>query len=415
MLLEFSIENYKSFKTLQVLSLQASAQREPKELPISVRRLHAPGPSGLNILKTKAIFGGNASGKSNLVMAMATFWKIIHDSLMPENVLKEEMIPYRLDRKTIGKPSYFQIIVVMNGVQYRYGFEADQERIHSEWLYVKKKAETNYFIREKQKIISYNKNSFGEIKEVLNKNNTLYKKDTLVLSVLNALSASVSSVLFSGIIHSISINSGGIFSKGYWTKLAVQQFKSDSTYQKFVRDLLQSVDDSIVGFEINEVSIEGGSETQQFDILVTKRKQGKSEVQFSLEKEEGEGTQKVFAISYALYKALRNGGAFIIDEFDARLHPLLTRKIISLFQSIYTHNEAQLVFISHDSNLLDSSLLRRDQITFVEKSKSGESEIYDLADVKGVREHDLFEKNYLKGKYGGLPYLSDFENIVANG
>ena len=122
----------------------------------------------------------------------------------------------------------------------------------------------------------------------------------------------------------------------------------------------------------------------------------------------------MFDYSSVIYHSLIQGQTLIIDEMDSMLHPKLTRKIIDLFQSPDAHPEAQLIFVTHDTNLMDSELLRRDQITFVEKVDEGYSEIFDLSDIKGVRAKDLFEKNYLKGNYGALPTLNRMEKALLD-
>ncbi len=413
MILEFSVENYKSFQDLQVLSLQTAALKEV-ETDISFKRTHqiegAP-----KIVKTKAIYGANASGKSNMIAAMASFWRVIYNCLQPDNVLIDVIDPYRLTEHDLLRPSYFQIIILIKGVQYRYGFEADRQKIHSEWLYVKHKAETEYFIREGQEIISYNKNRFSEIKQIVDKNNKLFKENTLILSVLNALNAPVSAPLFEKLTRGITISVGDM-ETSFWKKFSIDFFHQNLDYKAFAIDLLKGVDDTISDFTIKESKkpFSGDFTEIQNKITIT-RQLGDSKAYFNFDKEEGEGTQKMFGLSGALYNVLKSGYALIVDELDARLHPKLTRQIIEMFYSEWAHDEAQLIFVTHDTNLLDAALLRRDQITFVEKNKNGASEVYDLSDVKGVREKDLFEKNYLRGKYGGLPYLKQLENSLING
>jgi len=122
---------------------------------------------------------------------------------------------------------------------------------------------------------------------------------------------------------------------------------------------------------------------------------------------ESEGTQKLFELSPYIYDAIREQEVIVVDEFDARFHPLLTRKIVELFNS--TENQgAQLIFTTHDTNLLSSNLLRRDQIEFVEKDRFGASHLYSLVEFKGIRKTASFEKDYIQGKYGAIPFLGDF-------
>ena len=129
---------------------------------------------------------------------------------------------------------------------------------------------------------------------------------------------------------------------------------------------------------------------------------------------ESEGTKKFFNYSSIFLEALKTGKALILDEFDAKFHPLLSRKIVELFNSKANKANAQLFFVTHDSNLLDAKLLRRDQIYFAEKNKQGETSIYSLVDLQGVRNDASFEKDYIKGKYGAIPFLGNFEELFEN-
>lgn len=128
---------------------------------------------------------------------------------------------------------------------------------------------------------------------------------------------------------------------------------------------------------------------------------------------ESEGTNKMYEISTFIINALREGRVLVIDEFDARFHPLITQKIVELFNSQGNKN-GQLIFVTHDTNLLSADLLRRDQIDFVEKDTYGSSHLYTLVQFKGVRDNDPFEKNYIKGKYGAIPFVGDFNNLFAH-
>ena len=138
--------------------------------------------------------------------------------------------------------------------------------------------------------------------------------------------------------------------------------------------------------------------------------EGKSNFSFSMQ--ESEGTRKMFELSPFIYKSLKENTPLIIDEFDSRFHPLLTKKIVELYNSA-ENKSAQLIFTTHDTNLLSSELLRRDQIDFVEKDKYGASHLYTLVEIKGVRNDASFEKDYIQGKYGAIPFLGDFTNLIT--
>ena len=139
-------------------------------------------------------------------------------------------------------------------------------------------------------------------------------------------------------------------------------------------------------------------------------KQKDSKHLFAFNGQESEGTKKIFELSPFIYLALKEGTPIIIDEFDARLHPLLTKKIIELFNS-ESNSTSQLVFVTHDTHLLSADLLRRDQIDFVEKDKYGASHLYTLVEFKGIRNTASFEKDYIQGKYGAIPFLGNFNKL----
>ena len=142
-----------------------------------------------------------------------------------------------------------------------------------------------------------------------------------------------------------------------------------------------------------------------------KEKIGEANLQFL--SSQSEGTLKMFEISTFIIKAIENNETLVIDEFDARLHPLVSKKIVELFNS-QANSGAQLVFATHDTNLLSADLLRRDQIDFVEKDKYGESHLYSLVQFKGIRNNASFEKDYIKGKYGAIPFLGDFNQLFKS-
>jgi hypothetical protein len=133
--------------------------------------------------------------------------------------------------------------------------------------------------------------------------------------------------------------------------------------------------------------------------------------EFAFAAQESEGTRKMFELSPFIYAALKQGTPLVIDEFDARFHPLLTKKIVELFNS-EGNKKSQLIFTTHDTNLLSADLLRRDQIDFVEKDRYGASHLYTLVEIKGVRNDASFEKDYIQGKYGAIPFLGDFSSLT---
>ncbi len=406
MLLEFAVQNFKSFKELQVFSLEASTEPSKDD---GVHRIIEK--DGYRIAKTKAIYGANASGKSNLIMGLVAFWQIVKNNLKDPSILSFCM-PYRLDRECLAKPTYFQIIFIREGIKYRYGFEATSKKIHSEWLYAKKNKEVMLFEREGNTLLDYNKTGFKEGKEIHRKDVNLLKDTSLLISVLNALNFPVSKLITSSINSKIAISPEPLRDTfNHWHKNSQYSFETDSKFSNWASKLLKEIDGTIDNLRLAKDN--HNPDSPVFTLIERTGSNGTQSV-FILETEEASGTQKIFDYSNIIYKCISHGYTLILDELDALLHPKLTRKLIELFQSQDSHPDAQLIFATHDTNLLDHELLRRDQITFVEKVDKGYSEIFDLSDIKGVRAKDLFEKNYLKGNYGALPTLNRMEKVLLD-
>jgi len=423
MLLEFAFENFKSFRDLSVLSMDAISKETESDLYTRVIERNKS-----KILKTKAIYGANASGKSNLIMALVSFWKIVNGNLLDDDILANYYNPFRLDNDKMSEPTYFQIIFEDEGDKYRYGFEFDHEKIHSEWLFLKRNPEITtdedgklvkkktkevcLFDRQGQNFDELNSSGFKEGK-VLQQGIKMFTEKTLAVAVLDQLSAPVSSLVRDFISKKISISANlPKQSDNIWHAQTISLIDSNPEFKDWMSSLLHEVDHSIIGYKLETFVAPDG---QKFKIPLVIRGSGKRVSDFVLVKEEAAGTNKIFDYGSVIYRSLTEGKILIIDEMDALLHPKLTRKIIELFQSPDSHEDAQLIFATHDTNLMDKNLLRRDQITFVDKSKDSVSEIFDLSDIKGVRSDDLFERNYLKGNYGALPTLTNLEKILLNG
>jgi hypothetical protein len=138
-------------------------------------------------------------------------------------------------------------------------------------------------------------------------------------------------------------------------------------------------------------------------------------VEFDLASEESAGTQQFFALAGPFLQTLEEGSVLVVDELDARLHPLLTKQLVGLFNSSVNRKNAQLIFATHDQGLLDQKQIRRDQIWFVEKDMMGASNLFSLDEIKGVRKDANFQREYLLGQFGGVPHLGDFQKAIVNG
>ncbi|MEI6755326.1 MAG: ATP-binding protein [Paludibacter sp.] len=427
MIKEFSFGNYRSFKEIQSLNMTASKINELNENNIIVLN------EKQSLLKSKAIYGANASGKSNIVKALVSFIKIIKNSVKDEKVL-DLIENFKLSVDTDNKPSFFQLIFEINKIQFRYGFEVTDKEIKSEWLFgVPNEREVCYFVRENNTINDISKLHFEEGHKLLSiyndseGENEVFRSNSLFLSAVAAMNGKLSKQIVNS-IFSITVLSGLQDKQLYnisGTNLRNEETKNKITEFLKIADVgINSLDvidanNTVENDLVKDAPVEYlkklehdnkiGSVISMHDKFNSKKeKVGEANLQFL--SSQSEGTLKMFEISSFIIKAIENGETLVIDEFDARLHPLISKKIVELFNS-QGNSSAQLIFITHDTNLLSADLLRRDQIDFVEKDKYGESHLYSLVQFKGIRNSASFEKDYIKGKYGAIPFLGDFNQL----
>jgi AAA15 family ATPase/GTPase len=435
MLIEFSIANYKSFKERVTFSMVASNITSPD------RRLDqnnvASADKNLKLLKCAAIYGANGSGKSNLADACRFMRNFVEDS-SKESQTGEEIgtEPFRLNDDTKSEPSFFEIVFIQGRTTYRYGFEVDNHSVKAEWLFhVPSTKEAKLFEREGQVITAAR--SFKEAKGLTDKT----RVNALFLSVLAQFNGTISKSILNW-FRSFNLISG-LADRGY-RQYTVNCFKNNrytSDITNFVKRLdlgfqdlsVEPNDPSEILDEVTSTSGDQPSGTKVRDIaksleLIVTGKFGNvktihpsynakgeqtSVEHFDLDTNESEGTRKLFFLAGPLMDTLKNGKILFVDELDARLHPLITYEIIKLFNSAQTNPQnAQLIFATHDTNLLNNKLLRRDQIWFVEKDRLGASHLHSLVEYR-VRNDASFEKNYIRGKYGAIPFIGDLDDLFG--
>ena len=381
----------------------------------------------LQLLKSAAIYGANASGKSNLAKALSFMkWFMINSSKETQSTEKINVEPFRLSTESETQPSFFEIIFLLDGKKYRYGFEANQNKVVSEWLfYVPKLRETKLFEREGSQI-SISKTYKAEGIQERTRNNALF------LSVCAQFNVKISEIILELLTKKLKIisglNDGGL---RYTVNCLIEnKHKNRNEIVQLIKKLDVGVDelkleqmdvtvDSLpdgIPDELKEIILKGLNGKSTSINTVHKKFDSKgnyiSTEIFDLGEQESEGTQKVFALAGPLVDTLKEGKILVVDEFDARLHPLISLKIVELFNSNETNpNNAQLIFITHDTNLLSNKLFRRDQIWFTEKNRYGATDLYSLAEYK-VDNDASFESDYIKGKYGAIPYVGNLNNLL---
>lgn len=403
MLLEFTVGNFLSFKDKKTFSLEAGSISELKENVVKEGKY--------KVLRSSVIYGANSSGKSNFIKALDFMVTTVKNSSKLNSTEMLNAKPFLLNTETENKPSFFEILFTKSNKRFRYGFEIDNDKIHSEWLYIleeKSRKEILYFIR--------NENGIGvaDIFEEAAGLESKTRNNGLFLSVIDQFNSNIAKivmwelngvVILSGIDHKESINMTSVL------------YNEGDMKIKLI-DLIKNLNLGFESFIINDDAKEEfkkriTTQHKKFD------KKGRfiSSIEFKLTEQESSGTNKLFdLVGYMLF-ALEFGLVLIIDELDSKLHPVLTQEIIKLFNNPDTNPEkAQLIVTTHDTNLLGANLFRRDQIWFTEKDEFEATDMYSLLEFKDddgntIRKDRSFEKDYIRGRYGAIPYISNFQEV----
>ncbi|MCI8710950.1 MAG: ATP-binding protein [Ruminococcus sp.] len=420
MLLMFKVKNYLSFKNESILDMRATAYVQH---PTHVIRVN----DKLGLLKTTALYGANASGKSNLISAMFFFERYIFSQFInkKENEdfesneigMKMKLEPFGLS-DDINNASEFDIIFLHNDKQIQYGFECTPEEVLNEWLFIDDK---KVFERTDTEL------SFGSrYQRMLGP----YKKlpaERLYVAVLEYFLDEEAKKVVLGDFISFFSKEYNVFTeilfestvKGLAGTIGLsKKLVSNKAYRKKVEHYLRLIDVGIKCLDVQTETI--------FDERTGKKKKKKvvrtvhevydeagnivGEKLFDL-RQESSGTLRFLAYIQNIVEMVSNGGVFIVDEISARLHPLLTKLIVDIFCSDQ-NKKAQLIFTTHDISLLNNNQFRRDEIVFVDKNERGESSLYALSDLK-VREDTTFNKDYLQGKYGAIP-IFNYDEIMGD-
>lgn len=433
MLIEFSVENFLSFKDLTTFSMVASRSFKEHKDSHTIKI-----GNSLTLLKSAVIYGNNASGKSNFLEAMAfmraTVLNSFRDALIGNNERKFPLEKFALSSKSEKETSFFEISFIQNGIKYRYGFELDYDKVVAEWLYHTTSKEVYLFKRDLQKI-EINKSAF---KEALGKDGDV-RENVLFLSFLAYHQKSeISNNVVSWLRNFNFIT--GIHDRLH-KRYTIDKLKSDKEFFNWVLHFIKYLEISNLSTteeDVNDVDLETLREKEKDEEIINlltsiqkiQSKQPKRDqlityhrkydennvlidtVPFNFDQQESEGTKKLLYLLGPWYDTLQNGKVLIIDELDSRLHSHLTLRLIDFFHH-FNRSAAQLICAVHDISLLNKETFRRDQIWFVEKNQFGASELVSLADFKTekVRNKSAFDKNYLEGKYGAIPYFDIDEKL----
>lgn len=423
MIIYFKVANFKSIKDAVTLNFNATSISEHTESNVIYDDRYS-------LLKSIVLYGHNASGKSKLLDALVYFkWFINNSAIEKQSNEPIDVEPFEFNDLTASKPSFFEMSFTIGKLTYRYGFEADKNAIHKEWL-LEAKASKEYpvFLRINQKIdVDYKR--FGNSQDLDKRT----RKNALFLSVASQWNVSKAQKIDEWIESIFTVH--GMEDKEY-RDFTIELLK-DKKYSKLINSFIKKADLGINEIDVVDVPIKVDDiidkvpdELKEYFRKDFKERSAKAvfaihnkydesnkivgKVPLLLDKSESEGTKKYFNIIGLLVTALLENRVVVIDEFDARLHTLLTKAILKLFNSSIIKSSAQLLVASHDTALLDREVLRRDQIYFIEKNVYGASNAVSLVEYK-PRKESPYDKNYLEGKYGAIPFIEDLEKLIING
>jgi predicted ATPase len=439
MLLEFKVANYRSIGDEQTLSLvPAPKQKDHPQNIFENGRYKA--------LNAVALYGPNGGGKSNVLRAMSLLDMLVQTSARSASTARLPHDPFLLREGWENKPTQLEITFVLGENRYRYGLAFDSERVRREWLYRKSLGREVVLFEREDDTIDVG-SGFRVPAKILDAAIEATRDNALFLSVCDMLNIEEAKRILQWFWHFRMVDGLNTETQEIQT---VELWEKKEYREKILR-YLTSLNLHIVGLDITTKEFDESSLSedipaemrahlsnmlrgkQSYSVLARHRRydasgQPTDDTQTWLwEERESSGAKKAFQLSGPVLWALANGGVFIIDEFEAKMHPLLTLSTIEVFLDRASNpHHAQLIFATHDTNLLSYAKLRRDQICFAEKNKWESTELYALSDFvyfgekngeftsEKERPDTDKEKRYFEGRYGAIPALGNFHNFIRN-
>lgn len=417
MLLRFSVANYLSIREEAELSFIATAFKD------DVGHLIATRYSKYGVLPVVALYGANASGKSNILDALGFLRSLVMNSFKrAEDTMLHR--PFLLDEDSAAQPSTFILDFIMEDVRYQYGVMQSKQRVHEEWLYTfPKQIKQVLFSRSDTEQTEY---YFGR---------SFAGSNRQIQSITRPTALFLSAGATSG--HPLLTRISDYFATAIRMRSQVsapldevaKSLEQDAALQKEVVAYLAKADTGIADMKISTESMPEDikQDLTHFYAALSKltnlkvpQRNTQEEVMRKVElghssadgkvrylrfEDESLGTKHLFAILPQVFTTLKNGTILVLDEITTSLHTLLARQLVSIFQDPLTNPKgAQLVFSTHDTNLLSPGLLRRDEVWFAEKSSDGRSVYFPLSDIK-TKNTDNIERGYVQGRFGAIPFL----------
>ncbi len=416
MLIEFSVTNYQSFLTTQSLTLTANTATELQEENTFI----SPVPNLPRLLRSAAVYGPNAAGKSNLIHAIAFMKKFVLSSAKEsQEGEKINVTPFLFSKESSQSPSEFEVLFIQDGIRYQYGFAVNSERVTGEWLLAypegraQKWFERRYNPDAKKNIWYFGPKftGFRKVWQEATRSNALFLSAAIQLNneqlkpVFNWFDERLVVLQDAGIDPGFSVaecekaedkkkvlkfmNAADLSIKDI--SLEKKEFSMDDLPPDMPKNIKEEIAKDLKGKKLTRLFFMHPSSDTGEDVAL--------EIT-----EESAGTRKLFALAGPWLDVLEKGLVFFVDELDTSLHPIMVRFLLNLFHNpeANRHN-AQLVFTTHDTTVLDQTLMRRDQVWFVEKDDENATSLYPLSDYK-PRKGEALQKAYLYGRYGALPF-----------
>ncbi len=424
MLIEFKVANFWSIKEPQTFSLVASKHKELMDSHTFDAQLAEQ--SSIKLLRSAAIYGPNAAGKTNLVRALKVMKTIVRTSALEKSRGdKLPVVPFKLDPESRQTPSMFEVVFLLDGIRYQYGFSATVERIIDEWLYAFPKNRIQRWFRrtwnaDEQKhdwesgaFLTGEKNVwqkstrdnalFLSTAVQLNSrqlqpvydwfNNTLYCSESFEILALDPI--------FSASFCAEGGDKGKIVNFLIEADLGIDDVRA--TKEIFnPKDLPQDMADNVKQALIREME-----NKELYNVKTIHLDSHGESVEFDLENE-SDGTRKIFALAGPFLDSLERGHVVFIDELPDNLHPALLKFLVGLFNNKKTNpGNAQLIFTTHETHILNQNILRRDQVWFCEKDSTRATRVFPLTDFRPRKMRENLEAAYLSGRYGAVPYIPE--------
>lgn len=414
MLIRFRTSNYRSIRDEQELSLVASPLADRRESLVRAERYD------IDLLRVAAVYGPNASGKSTLFDALAFMEEAVqhsHRVWKPDGGIPRA--PFALHPAWIASPSLFAVDLLIDEVRYEYGFTVDSERVLTEWLYAYPKGRRQeWFTRdaERDEEFSFSRLLPGENRAI----RSLTRPNSLFLSAAAQNNHEALAPVYQWFSRTLEVVDED--ARGVLVELMAEHCQ-DEEFRAAVLAALRSADLGISDIEVVETRVarkwldfpseyRGAAQKYEIRLHHVDGEGGTVALPFS---DESAGTRALFGLAGLVVDALAEGSVLVIDELDQSLHTHLAMEIVHLFNNPATNpHNSQLLFNTHDTNLLDQEILRRDQVWFTEKGYDGATRVFPLTDFH-ARKHENLERGYLQGRYGAVPSVAglDFSERVG--